>query len=141
MSSFEPGIESKVIAMFKEFVVKGETRISINGEKSQPYAGNVGVQEGAVESPALFNIFVNDLTSFIQQKGGKGVRVNEDGEYVLGCMFADDIALSDNREDMQKCLDALTKFCELWRLSISVGKTKMMVVGKEENEVLLPLFR
>jgi hypothetical protein len=63
------------------------------------------VQEGAVESPALFNIFVNDLTSFIEQKGGKGVRVNEDGEYVLGCMFTDDIALlSDSREDMQNAL-------------------------------------
>ena len=54
--------------------------------------------------------------------------------------YADDlILLIDNVEDLQRGTDSLNDACEEFGMKISVGKTKVMHVGKAKEEVVCSL--
>jgi exonuclease III len=129
-----PHINSNLLAILKDCITGGETRIVLQGLQSEPYTSSVGLREGAVESPTLFNYYVNDLMSALNNAGCMGATISENW---LGALFADDIVLvSDGQEDMQKCLDVLYDFCRKWRLTISMSKTKLMRVGTTEYDAV-----
>ena len=54
--------------------------------------------------------------------------------------YADDlILLMDNLEDLHRGIDSLNVACEEFGMNISVGKTKVMHVGKTKEEVVCSL--
>ena len=65
----------------------------------------------------------------------------EFGELIMKILaYADDlILLMDNVEDLQRGIDSLNVACEGFGMNISVGKTKMMHVGKKKEEVVCSL--
>mgnify|MGYP002403052425 FL=1 len=122
-----PRISRRLISLLKECIVGGETKVLIAGETSAAYTSSVGLREGAVESPTLFNYFINDLVQDMRAAGCHGVRYAADW---MAALFADDIVIaSDDPVDMQKCLDTLHRFCRKWRLTVSMPKTNVMCVG------------
>ena len=122
-----PHINDQLIAILKDCITGGQTRILLRGKRSQPYSSSVGVREGCVESPILFNFFINDLIDVLRADGCQGVRY---AASLLAALFADDIVLlSDEKEDMQRALNTLHRFCSLWRLQVNMSKTKLMIVG------------
>lgn len=56
----------------------------------------------------------------------------------LNCLiYADDVLLlSESKEGLQSCLNALQLYCDYWKLQINIGKTKVMIfsVGKMKKE-------
>ena len=94
---------------------------------------NVGTKQGCNLSPTLFNLFINDLpTQFDNECKPVSINKNE-----LSClMYADDLVIFSKSEiGMKNCLKSLESYCNKWRLTVSIKKTKIMVINcpKEQN--------
>ena len=46
-------------------------------------------------------------------------------------LYADDtVVCAESAEDLQKALDAMSEYCDLWKLKINVNKTKVVVFSR-----------
>ena len=49
-------------------------------------------------------------------------------------LFAGDLILvSETSSGLQNCLDRLQEYCDKWRLTVNIKKTKTMVVEKRQS--------
>ncbi|MEW8548168.1 MAG: reverse transcriptase domain-containing protein, partial [Candidatus Thiodiazotropha sp.] len=112
-----------------KFVVKKDNFLSKAGKSER------GVRQGDGLSPLLFNIFINHIDEIFDQTTSDPVVVNSTK---LNCLiYADDVLLlSESKEGLQSCLNALQVYCDYWKLQINVEKTKVMIfsVGKIKKE-------
>lgn len=97
-----------------------------------------GVFQGESLSPFLFSMYPNDLDQLL--KSSKDVGVPLDYFLLTVIMFADDIVLfSKSREGLQNALNALSKYCSMWGMSVNKCKTKCVAfknggkIGKQDK--------
>jgi len=105
--------------------------VTLQGE-SNFFECSVGVRQGEKLSPFLFSIYLNDLESFLSEKGVTGVRrhVDESNLYLklVILLYADDTAiLSDNETDLRHALGSFKTYCDTWKLNINLTKTKIII--------------
>ena len=110
--------------------------ISINGQDSPFFTCDCGVRQGENLSPVLFAIYLNDLETYLLHKNLSGDTIDiPDGDVQLylklfSLLYADDtIIMADNPSDFQRCLHAFSEYCTQWKLTINVGKTKIIIFG------------
>lgn len=108
-----------------------ECAVRVNGSLSEWFSVSNGLKQGCNLSPTLFSLYLNDLAVEIKSLGC-GVKYGEKELSIL--LFADDIALlSDSEEKMQQMLTCLNNWCKKWRLSLNMGKTKMVHYRHESS--------
>ena len=67
---------------------------------SDKFRDILGVREGAVESPHMFNMYINDLRGFLESRHPQLCRLF--GVIIAAVLYADDAALpADSPEDLQ----------------------------------------
>ena len=104
---------------------------------TQSFSSNIGLQLGCNLSPILFNIFINDLNeifdkTFCQPAKIKNLTLNN-------LLYADNLVLvSETSSGLQNCLDRLQEYCDKWRLTINIKKTKTMVVENDNPQSTKP---
>ena len=103
-------------------------RIKVDGFLSPPIKSNVGVKQGCVLSPLLFNLFLSDLPDIFTPECDP-IKLHDT---VLNClMFADDLVIiSQSATGLQKCLNNLQQYCSKWCLTINIDKTKIIIFSK-----------
>jgi hypothetical protein len=102
--------------------------IKANDGISPAFCSNVGVKQGCVLSPILFNLYLSDLPNIFDVSCDP---VNIHGTNISCLMFADYlILLSRSPTGLQSCIDRLNGYCTKWRLTINLKKTKVMVFSK-----------
>lgn len=103
-------------------------RIKVDGFLSPPIKSNVGVKQGCVLSPLLFNLFLSDLPDIFTPECDP-IKLHDT---VLNClMFADDLVIiSQSATGLQKCLNNLQQYCSKWCLTINIDKTKIIIFNK-----------
>ena len=85
----------------------------------------------------ILNIFINDLNeifdnTFCQPAKIKNLTLNN-------LLYAGDLVLvSQTSSGLQNCLDRLQEYCDKWRLTINIKKTKTMVVGNDNPQSTKP---
>ncbi|XP_055910471.1 uncharacterized protein LOC129944835 [Eupeodes corollae] len=89
---------------------------------SEDFEAEMGVRQGCVLSTLLFILFINDI---VEEVGG-GI---EFGSLRIPCLiFADDIVfLAESVDGMQLMINRLEHYCDLWNLTVNLGKSKMMI--------------
>jgi hypothetical protein len=95
---------------------------------------DVGVRQGCVISPLLFDVFVDRLAREV-----KALRlgVPAGGGRLSLLLYADDIVvLAESQKDLQKMMNAVRAFCMRWRLQVNMSKTKVMAFGSKGVENL-----
>lgn len=93
---------------------------------TEPIQCVLGVRQGESLSPFLFAIYVNDLEDYMKEKGVRGLTIDTLKLFVL--FYADDAVLfSDTRAGLQEGLDALTEYCQRWKLKLNTEKSKVVV--------------
>ncbi len=108
---------------------KSKACLKISNGLTEYVDTNIGVKQGCVISPTLFNLFLNDIPEIFDHELSDPVKLYE---MVLKClMYADDIALmSTSVRGLQHCLDKLNSYCKKWGLQINAKKTKVVVFNR-----------
>ena len=108
--------------------------VKLNGRLSEYISSNVGVKQGCVMSPLLFNLFLADLPD-VFDKHCDPVSINDVTK--LSClMFADDLVLfSESESGLQRCLNQLQVYCDKWKLTINVNKTKVIIFNAGGHKI------
>ena len=79
-------------------------------------------------SPLLFNIFLSDLANKFNSMDGK-LEIGQDS--INSLFWADELVLfSKSKEDLDKLLKMLEKYCDENELVINTKKTKCMIFNK-----------
>ena len=103
-----------------------------------PFTSNLGVKQGCVLSPLLFNMYTSDLPDIFD--------VSCDAidlyDVKLNClMYADDlILLSESASGLQCCLNKLQEYCSRWKLTVNIDKTNIMIFNKGGKKIKAPPF-
>ena len=101
---------------------------------------NIGVRQGENLSPLLFALFIKDFYNCIEGKY-RGLSVNNcyptllDNDIVMltrfVLLYADDtIVLAENACELQNALDAVHDYCDMYKLTVNIKKTKIIVFSR-----------
>ena len=103
----------------------------------------IGVKQGCPLSPTLFGIYIDELEAFLHEhiQDIDGCLLHQVLISIL--LFADDVVLlSSSPEDLQRKLDALSPFCDLWKFTVNLSKTKVMIFnGVNKTSYFCFLFK
>ena len=119
--------------------VYGDTKSCVrhNNQLSELFSCVIGVRQGENLSPLLFALYLNDLRTYLSNScPGMEIRVNSGGDTDIYMklsvlLYADDtILISDTPQDLQKSLNALHDYCNMWKLTINTSKIVVFSRGK-----------
>jgi len=132
----EYGINGSLLGAIKSIYSGSKAAVRIDGEISESFEDNEGVRQGCCLSPRLFIIFMDKIVKQANLQGNVEI-----GEVIMKILaYADDLTLlADNADDLQRGIECLNVACEEYGMKISVGKTKVMHVGKARKEVVCSL--
>ena len=121
------GLGEKVINLLKSLYSRVDCAVRVEDEMTNFFQYLVGVKQGCILSPLLFNLFINDLDQMLRDSGiDDGINMGDIVLYIL--LYADDIVLiSDSTEGLQKFLKVLFSFCEDSQMEENVKKTQIMI--------------
>ena len=96
-------------------------------------------------SSVLFSLFLNDLNGFLTSNNVQDLKLLfalaqdvclhdiDNFLYLFLLLYADDtVVLAECREDLQRALDMLRIYCEVWGLDINFRKTKVMIFSRRK---------
>ena len=118
------GVSGKFLEALKSLYSNVTCAVRINGVLSDWFGVNIGLKQGCLISPMLFNLYLNDLVDCLKD-AECGVLWGEEMLSVL--LYADDILMvSESEQGLQKLLDILHEWCHKWKMVVNVDKTKIM---------------
>ena len=127
--------------------------VKLNNNLSQSFNCNIGVRQGDNLSPLLFDIYLNDFEQFMSTKyNGLKALKNEFTNaatndemltllklYVL--LYADDtIIMAESPKELQLALNALSEYCQTWKLNINIDKIKIMRFANKKAQIPIQDF-
>lgn len=114
-----------------------QSRISTQEGTSAFFPCCKGVRQGEYLSPVLFSLYLNDLEHFFLSNKADGISCEAQDNRIYAylkffiILFADDTVLfSNTKEDLQYMLDIFERYCDTWKLTVNISKTKMLVAGR-----------
>ncbi len=94
----------------------------VGGKFSESFAVEVGVRQGCVMSPWLFNIFMDGYMKEMKcNVGNAGAKLRLNGEVwsVVTCLFADDtMLLTESVGDLQRVVNEFCSVCKRRKLKV-----------------------
>ncbi len=115
--------------------------VKVDGELCDSFGVGVGVRQGCVMSPWLFNIFINKCMREMKAKVGKvGARLKLNGVdwSVAACLLVDDtVLLAESESKLQRVVDQFHSVCSRKKLRVNAGKSKVKIFERKEVERLI----
>ncbi len=123
----------KFVNIIKNMYSKIKACVKHNEGYTDSFPVSVGTRQGCNLSPALFNVFVNDLPGILDElQCNQPEMVNRK---ISSLLYADDLILfSHTPNGLQKLIFATEHFCNKWQLTINVNKTKILVAFKRNTK-------
>ena len=124
---WQKGVRGRMWRVLKGYYKKVQSAVRLEGGNTDWFDVDVGVRQGCVISPMLFDVFVDQLAREVRAlKLGVAAA---DGRLSL-LLYADDIVLmADSQKDLQRMLGAVQAFFRRWRLQVNMSKPKVMAFG------------
>ena len=123
------GVRGNILNVLRSMYENVKSRVKINNTLSDTFICSLGVRQGDCLSPFLFSIYVNDLEETFIREGFKGISIGMFKLFLL--LYADDIVvMAESISDLQNAMNILKDYCDKWKLTVNVNKTKAMVFRK-----------
>ena len=122
------GIDGKVLNWISAWLSNRSQRVILNGSASEWSDVLSGVPQGSVLGPTLFIIFINNLDEAMDIATG------------IISKFADDtkmgrtISGEDDRNALQRDIDSLLKWADVWQAQFNATKCKVMHIGRKNPQ-------
>ena len=118
-------ISTNLIQVLKNLYDKATSAVLFNSSIRDWFRTTVGVQQGCLLSPTLFNICLERImTDTLEDHEGT---VSTGGRTITNLRFADDIdGLAGEEEELAKLVECLDKASTAYCMEISAEKNKMM---------------
>ena len=119
-------ISANLVRTIEQLYDKATSAVQMNGSIGEWFRTTVGVRQGCLLSPTLFNIFLERIMSdALEEHDGK---VSIGGRNITNLRFADDIdALAEEEQELEALVESLDKTCTRYKMEISAEKTKLMI--------------
>ena len=118
--------------------IKPKLSVKIGNCMSEPFESEIGLRQGDIMSPILFNLYVNDLIKEFGNKTCDPVCLHE--KHINCLLYADDLILvSESEQGLQKCMDKLYQYSTEWDMELNLEKTEVLVFNKT-GRFLKPLI-
>ena len=133
----EYGVKGNLLKGIKAFYLNSRACVRVKRDLSVFFDVRVGLRQGCVMSPWLFNIFM-DSTIREMDRVGKGAHLMLEGRIwdVSVLLFADDaVLIADSEDNLGSLVQEFDRVCEVNKLKINPGKSKVMVVRSEVGEM------
>jgi ribonuclease P/MRP protein subunit RPP40 len=128
------GLDGQLLSWLQNYLSDRYQRVVIDGQQSEWGKVTAGVPQGSVIGPLLFLLFINDLTSCVQDVN---IRLFADDT----CVFID----VENREEaalaMNNDLARIECWASQWLVDFSVPKTKSLIISNKHDAHLNPPLR
>ena len=125
------GYDRKIIRLLESMYrnTSSSVRVGTKGELTNWFETLVGVLQGCVLSPLLFNIMLEVVMALALDNKEIGATVS--GFLCSNLRFADDIALlSEAADDLQSQITDLHRFSSRFGLRISTSKTEVLCISR-----------
>lgn len=123
------GVRGKMFDIIKSIYTSVKSKVKHNNHVGEAFISNIGVRQGECLSPFLFSMYLNDLEEELITNGIRGIDTGVLNIYLL--LYADDIILfGKTPEDLQNALNVLKDYCQRWKLTVNITKTKIMIFRK-----------
>ena len=125
------GIPGQIFSLISSFLSNRRLRVVLDGKYSQEYSVNAGVPQGAILSPTLFLLYINDLPD----------------DFICDvAIYADDTTLyskCDRASDLWRQLKLASKlgsdlrdtvdWGKKWLVDFNAGKTQLVSFDRSDN--------
>lgn len=116
---FRMGIRGKIWRWIKDFLSDRHAAITIRGEKGEKFESQLGLPQGSVLSPLLFNLYTTDIYNRVRNQKVK---------------FADDGTIWRTGNNVPQIIESLKEdllevmqWSNKWRMKISLPKTEFCI--------------
>ena len=124
---WQKGVRGRMWRVLKEYYEKVQSAVRLDGGNTEWFDVDVGVRQGCVISPMLFDVFVDQLAREVK---ALKLGVEAGAERLALLLYADDIVvLANSVEELQRMMKAVEGFCKRWRLQVNMSKTKVVEFG------------
>ncbi len=136
-------VNGKVLNVIQNLYNQAKLCVVAEGTTSDFLKCSIGVRQGENLSPILFALYLNDLEgALLPNQDGLSVlrdlpqnlEQTIDTESLLKLfllLYADDTTLmADSPNSLQRGLNAMSKYCETWKLKVNTNKTKIVIFSR-----------
>ena len=118
-------IKASIIRAIEDLYDKAQSVVLFNGSTGEWFRTTVGVRQGCLLSPTLFNIFLERIMCEALDDHEGSVSI--EGRLMTNFRFEDDIVVNaEEQEEAGVLVDRLDRTTTRYRMEISPDKTKVM---------------
>ena len=132
------GVNGKFFNILRHIYTTDKACIKMGQSRSDFFDLDIGVRQGCVLSPLLFNLFLCDLAKQFDAMEDKPMLGNRG---INSLFWADDLVLfSESKEGLDRLLKTLEEYCKENDLLINTKKTKCMIFNKTGRLLRRPFY-
>ena len=128
------GFNSKIISQVKAIYSKNQSAITVNGSLTEYFSTSIGVLQGCILSPPLFNITLEAMMNIAKDSTEEsGIKLY--GSKVSNLRYADDIVgIAETVQELQELTSSINTASERIGMQINAGKTNTMMMGRQHED-------
>ena len=112
--------------------------IKVEGGYLDPIQSDMGLLQGGILSPKLFNLYIDDIKDIFDEKCDP---INLHDIKLSHLLYADDlIIVSKTEQGLKQGLKNLERYCEQWKLEVNISKTNIMIFNSSGRKLKSDTF-
>ena len=119
------GIQNKMWRWLENFLEDREVSCCIGNYRSESTSTSMGLPQGSVLSPLLFNLYLRDIFEGVQSQK---VKFADDGT-----IWRTDASTVILENELQADLNAITAWTSKWRMKLNTRKTEYCLFSKNQD--------
>ena len=132
------GVGGRLLEAVKSMYNGSKACVRVGNEMSDWFTVRVGLRQGCVMSPWLFNLYIDGVVREVNARVlGCGLEMTDGNDHAWQLnqlLFADDtVIVADSEEKLCQLVNEFGRVCKRRKLRVNVGKSKVMRCTNRED--------